>query len=245
MNDHQIFILAAGSNKYAKKPCSLWSFNNGKSILDWQISSLERSLPGSRIETIIGYDYNRIVKRYPNLNFSYALNWKNSSALDTLLNSKYDCREPLIAMYGDTVFRPEALKKFSEVEGDVVIAIDSNWQSRFEGRSQEDINIAETLDILSYKNVEYTGLIKLSPNVLKSLEFIKGTPSGLSSSNFLELLEEIIELGLAIIPFDISSSWAEMNEPNDLVHFILGNKLIGWVLLTHELTEHKLLFKQK
>ena len=41
MYETNILILAAGYNKISDKPCSLWSFDNGRSILDWQINALK------------------------------------------------------------------------------------------------------------------------------------------------------------------------------------------------------------
>ena len=88
MNDYQVFLLAAGSNKHAKKPCSLWSFSNEKSILDWQINAFNKSLRNSKIEIIVGYDHQRIIANYPHLNFSHALKWQTSNAVISARNFK-------------------------------------------------------------------------------------------------------------------------------------------------------------
>ena len=70
-------------------------------------------------------------------------------------------------MYGDTVFHADTLVEFNKLESDVTIAIDSVWKKRFTGRSEEDIELAETLNVEPYGEVEYTGLIKFSPQVLR------------------------------------------------------------------------------
>ena len=57
MFETNILILAAGYNKVSEKPCSLWSFGNGKSILDWQIHAFETVLPKSEINIAIVYNY--------------------------------------------------------------------------------------------------------------------------------------------------------------------------------------------
>ena len=49
MFETNIFILAAGNNNISEKPCSLWSFGNGKSILDWQINAFNAVIPGSEV----------------------------------------------------------------------------------------------------------------------------------------------------------------------------------------------------
>ena len=59
MFETNIFILAAGNNNISEKPCSLWSFGNGKSILDWQINAFNAVIPGSEVNIAIGYDYQK------------------------------------------------------------------------------------------------------------------------------------------------------------------------------------------
>ena len=59
MSKYQIFILAAGYLQHAEKSRNLWSFSNGKSILDWQIYAFEEALPDSQVRIVVGYDYQR------------------------------------------------------------------------------------------------------------------------------------------------------------------------------------------
>ena len=53
MFETNILILAAGYNKISEKPCSLWSFGNGKSILDWQIDTFKTALPNNKVNIAI------------------------------------------------------------------------------------------------------------------------------------------------------------------------------------------------
>ncbi|MBC8298273.1 MAG: hypothetical protein H8E55_21100 [Pelagibacterales bacterium] len=76
MFETNILILAAGYNKVSEKPCSLWSFGNGKSILDWQIHAFETVLPKSEINIAIGYNYQRITANYPNYVFRHVFDWE-------------------------------------------------------------------------------------------------------------------------------------------------------------------------
>lgn len=218
----KIFLLAAGYNKHAERPCSLWSFSNGKSILDWQTHAFEKALPGNEVNIIVGYDYQRIIANHPHLNFSHVLDWQKSSALQSFLSVIQDFSSPALVMYGDTVFHPETLTQLIGMAGDVVVAIDSIWKQRFSGRSQEDIAIAETLNIHPYGEVEYTGLVKFSPKVMDWIS--RHRDNYHSASNFIDLIHDIQDAGFNVATYDVTGSWAEMNEANDLVHFILGNK---------------------
>ena len=217
-----IYLLAAGNNRYTKKPCSLWSFGNGKSILEWQIDTFERSLSNSKINIIVGYESQSIVDNQPGHKFLYSPDWDKSSALHSFLSASNGYNDHAIVMYGDTVFHPETIQELSLVEGDVIIAFDSVWKQRFSGRSPRDISIAETLNIQPYGKVEYTGLVRFSKKVMKWIS--KRNFNYQSTSTFIDLFSDIVAEGFKVVPFDVAGAWAEMNQPNDLVHFILGNK---------------------
>lgn len=60
MFETTILILAAGYNKRSDKPCSLWSFGNGKSILDWQISAFRTAIPKNKINIAIGHNFKKM-----------------------------------------------------------------------------------------------------------------------------------------------------------------------------------------
>ena len=76
MFETNVLILAAGYNKISEKPCSIWSFGNGKSILDWQIDTFKSALPNSEVNIAIGYNSQKILDDYPNHNFQHVYDWK-------------------------------------------------------------------------------------------------------------------------------------------------------------------------
>ena len=221
MQQLQCCILAAGKNRYTGAACSLWSFGNGKSILDWQIHSIEQALPDAKTRVVVGYRYEEIIQAYPQLNFTHVLQWQDGTALQSFLEVPYGSEETALLMYGDTLFHPETLNAFTKIEGDIIVGIDSAWQSRFHQRSQADIQQAETLTSPAHGLVEYTGLLKLSPKILRHIAAQDVQKLG---QNFLDLLAHLQQAGFSISYFDLEANWAEMNEPNDLVHFILGTK---------------------
>ncbi len=217
----QFLILAAGMRHDGRVPCSVWPTANGQSLLEWQINTLHQSCPESHISVIVGYQYDEIVQKYPNVNFSLALNWETESALHSFMQASWKPSEPVIAMYADTVFHQKTIEQFLKISSDVVIAIDSQWQHRFAKRPQTDMDRAETFITNSHGHVEYTGLIKFTSEAISFIHS-KGV-NGLGSS-FLELIELLKDEGFGITYFDVCGDWAEMNEPNDLIHFVLGTK---------------------
>ena len=76
MTNKNIFILAAGYNKYSENPCSLWSFGNGKSILDWQTHTFESAFPGNEVKIAVGYNYQKIIADHPCHTFFMSLTGK-------------------------------------------------------------------------------------------------------------------------------------------------------------------------
>ena len=237
MSKNNILILAAGYNKISDKPCSLWAFDNGKSILDWQINVFETVLPNSGINIAIGYDYQRIISNYPNYSFRYIFDWAKKSALQSFLTITSDHPKHTLVMYGDTVFHSDTLVKFNKIESDIVVAVDSVWKKRFLGRSKKDIELAETLDTKSYGKVEYTGLVKFSPKVMKWI--LENKENYNTNKSFIDLFDDLKIAGFKIKNFDVSGNWAEMNEPSDLVQFILGSKAETLLRIQPKLTKSK------
>ncbi len=237
MFETNILILAAGTNKISEKPCSLWSFGNGKSILDWQVHAFKTVFPNNEITIAAGYDYERIITNYPNYLFKRVFNWEKGNALHSFLSIINDHSKNTFVMYGDTVFHSETLAEFNNKNDDVVVAIDSIWKKRFIGRTREDIELAETLNIQPYGEVEYTGLIKFSPKVIKWILQKKDNYN--SNNNFIDLINDLKRAGFNVSTYDVIGKWAEMNEPSDLVHFILGSKAETLHRIQTKLTKSK------
>ena len=185
MNKINCLILAAGKHKNNDAACSLWTFSNGKSILDWQYHTLNLAIDNPSIQIAIGYKYEEVVKKYKNLNFCRIKNWEEGNSLQSFLEADFSLSDSLLVMYGDTVFRYESIRELLRVNEDIVIGVDSKWKSRFTDRSFDDIKIAEKIETPNEGTLEYTGLIKFSPKVLK---FIKENNNSLKDKTFLDLI---------------------------------------------------------
>lgn len=219
----KIYILAAGFNQHLDKPCSLLSFPNGKNILDWQIGIFNKIFRNNDINLIVGYEYKKIIKQFGHLKHKYINDWNNKNSLQSFLEALDKWENQILVTYGDTVFHHSIIYEFSKINSDVVIGVDSKWKSRFFSRSENDLKIAEKIKDINGLTFEYTGLIKFSPTVNKWL--IKNKEKYLNSKiKFTDLIFALKKNNFEIRYFDVFGGWAEMNEPNDLAHFILGNK---------------------
>lgn len=222
MNDYNLFILSAGKPSNSNGPVSLMKLTKKQSILEWQLSSFKSTFNIKNAIAVVGYDYASVVREYHDLQFKYVPNWENTGPLGSFLEAVKGSSSSALVTYGDTVFHTETLRQISSSSGDVVVAVDSKWQRRFYGRPMRDQKIAETLTIPSLGKVEYTGLIKFSEKSMAWLSEQKNTFN--DKSDFPMVIAALKRSNLNIVFVDIHGGWAELNEPNDLVQFVMGNK---------------------
>lgn len=122
--------------------------------------------------------------------------------------------------------------------GDVAILVDSHWRQRFENRSQTDLDRCEKVNLYQEQvtrlgrdipaelaDAEFAGLVRLTPKVAHFLaEQSLLIPKAIGSGNLPQLLEFMRIRGFTISAVDVEGDWAELNQPEDLTHFILGTK---------------------
>ena len=210
-----IYILAAG-----KDNSSLLSLSKNNSLLDWQIGTIKKSFPRNDAFVVVGHNFIELKDRFPDLNFLNAYGHKN--ALQSFLSVQHKISSDCISMYGDTLFHSDTISNLANTESDCVVVFDSKWQNRFQGRTSQDSSIAEIIKIKDFGDVEFTGLVKMSANVIDWLKNFNNKSS--SNINFVEAFMEIEKAGFSIKYLDVVGDWAEMNQSEDLAHFIMGTK---------------------
>ncbi len=220
-----VFFLGAGASQLGRLPSALKAISKNRKALDWQLQSLERT-EINKINFIGGYHVQEIVAQYPELNYTIVPDWQHNSVVYTLLQAPFRSGQEALILYSDTLFRPKIIEQFSEVKADVVVGVDSHWLTRFSHRSEADIESAEVFDIVGYpqfkgvSKVEFTGLVKLSPNaieVLKSLDLS-------DVRDLLQVINIFEQINLEVVFYDVEGQWTEFNSDFDIAHFILGTK---------------------
>ena len=217
-----LYILAAGSNKRSDNASSIWYLPNGKSILDWQIQTFTRAFPNLNPLILVGFNYSEVIKRHPDLSFKYVNKWHTGTPFKSFFSSFLNIQRKVLITYGDTIIRHKTLIKFSSITTDVTVGVDSTWKTRFSGRPKKDLERAEIIKDENANEFEFTGLIKFSERVSNWLERYKHKLR--DCKNMLELISTLQKHNFTIQYFDLVGEWAEMNEENDLAHFILGSK---------------------
>ena len=192
--------------------------------MDWQIHSFESVSSLDKIHYLGGYHLEEVINSYPKINYTVIPDWQEKNVLHTLLKAPF-AGQSSITVYSDTVFRKDTVNNMLAVDADVVYCVDSCWKERFNSRQQDDIGLAETLELTLCSGltveVEFTGLIYFSADAVSHLNNIDEANVG---NNLLDLLVYLERLGLSVQPFDVTGAWAELNSPDDIARFILGTK---------------------
>jgi glutamine kinase len=219
-----VFLLGAGRPAHGNKPSALKNIALNTKVMDWQLHSFEAICDVDGFHFLGGYHVDEVIKNYPQLNYTVIPDWETKSVLHTFLKAPFSNR-PAFAIYSDTVFRKEIVAGILSVDADVVFCIDSLWKERYESRSTEDVQSAETIrinnasDILN--EVEFTGLIYFNSNAVKYISKLDETVIG---SNLIHLIRFLEKSELSVKFFNVSGNWAEFNSPSDIAHFVLGTK---------------------
>lgn len=215
----QLFLLGAGRPAIGNKPTALKHIALNTKAMDWQLHSFENFVEHSDVHFLGGYHIDEVKNSYPNLNITYIPNWEDGGVLHTLLSAPFSNKEAMCA-YSDTMFRKSVVDRVNSIDSDVVVCVDSLWKSRFDGRTKQDIETAETITVDGRLH-EFTGLIKFSQKVSLHLADIEANALG---RDLLDLISYIKRQGFSVNYHDIAGEWAEFNSPEDISRFILGTK---------------------
>ena len=215
-----LYFLGAGKPANGNKPAALKNIANNTKAMDWQLHSFDDVINFEDVYFMGGYHVSEVVDEYPNLNFLISPDWEKSTALDTLLHAPF-VSESVLITYTDTLFRKDFINSVVQLSNDVTVVVDSKWKNRFESRTEEDINKAETITIDGIE-VEFTGLVYLtekSVNIVNKSKS-KGHLVGTSIISLVNYLERYCSVEYV----DVNGDWAEFNSPSDITNFILGTK---------------------
>jgi choline kinase len=116
----------------------------GRSILDWTLDALADA--GIRdIVFVGGYLIDKIKADYPQ--FTYCLNadWPNNNILASLFCAEEYMSDGFVCSYSDTLYRGDVVGRALEHPGDIALCVDTDWRSRYVGRTQHPESDAEKL----------------------------------------------------------------------------------------------------
>lgn len=206
------------------------------SVLDWLLHAC-RNIDATPI-FVGGYQLNEIEKKYPKLNTVNNPKWSESKATYSLFKGLPYVNDSTIVSYSDVLYRPALVQLVENSNDDITIVLDSSWRTRFSGRTREDQDLSEKVcfhldgvkrlgvDIsIEQANAEFVGLVKFSGKVV---DYLKRHYARFMETHVQASLSYLIETlrieGFEVGYVDVKGDWAELNQPEDLAHFILGTK---------------------
>ncbi|EGR0551023.1 sugar metabolism cluster protein [Vibrio cholerae] len=233
---NKIVILAAGLPHLGENP-ALSQTVGGLSIIDWQLNSLD--LISENIDVVLGFRASEQKHSFQlPINFLENKEWETTKSAGSLLLVDLNQVDELWISYGDVLYHSQAVQQISSTQSEAVVAYDSEWRTRYLGRDHSDISEAEKV-IVSNNQVqrlgsgintewatgEFVGLACLRGQALDILKQLKLESSAeLKNLTLPDLLELIRTKGVSLTGVDLKGQWAELNEPRDLAHFVMGTK---------------------
>jgi choline kinase/phosphohistidine swiveling domain-containing protein len=231
-------ILGAGPPARGQRPAALHSLGVNGRVLDWLVGALRTACDD--VLFVGGYGLQEIVGNYPTLRVVLNPTWATTGPVGSLLRAGSGQQAgACLVSYADILYRDTLVRELQAHPADTVIAIDTRWRERYEGRSAADIASAEVVALDGERvagargrfmpgravqpDAEYVGLAKLGPASLARLAARASDPD-LARWDMPRLFEALLADGVPIAVVDCGGDWAELNAAQDIAHFVLGTK---------------------
>lgn len=229
-------ILAAGRgsrmNELTSEAPKCMIELNGKTLLDWQISTLADA-GITEIGVVTGYKEHLIndarIKKF------YNARWNSTNMVFSLSCAEaWITKGPCIVSYSDIIYRAEAVQLLMSSNAELAITYDPNWNLLWEQRFENPLEDAEVFRLKDGKWLkeigskpknkseiegQYMGLLRFSPQAWERVKNIWEALSSQRSDNIhmtdmLQLLINENKIKIEAIPYD--GEWAEFDSPSDL-----------------------------
>lgn len=234
--DHRVVILGAGISARGDVPSALHPTGDGRLTLDWILSAFG-GLDHVQTEFVAGFGAEKLRDEYPGLRIHHNARWASTGPAHSLSLAPLHARYGTFICYSDIVFRPQTVNTLLQSDAGAVIAVDSRWRDRYEGRSHMEMGSAEKVRVREGRVLQLTGLEEGGSEIVEfaGLVYLSSTTaarlSNVLSSDRLgpraglpEVLAFLLANDLSIKAVDVQGQWAELNAPQDLARFVLGTK---------------------
>lgn len=112
----------------------------GRPLLDWTVERLRLAGCG-QIVIVVGYRAELI--KVPGATLVENSDYRDNNILHSLMKARDHLSGPVMASYSDIWVEPHIHRHLAETEGDIVIAVDQDWQPYYEGRTLHPLGEAE------------------------------------------------------------------------------------------------------
>ena len=180
----EVYFLGAGKPFKGEQHSALHDIDNSSKVLDWSLEAINFFNP--KCFFVCGYQAEALKASHPKLKYIENKEWESTKAGWSLLTALSKESKDMLVSYSDIVFRESAVKNILKSDSDIVVAVDSQWRSRYSGRNFEELNKCEkvclsknTINLLgsnidtNQANAEFIGLVYFSKKATKELLKIK------------------------------------------------------------------------
>ena len=212
---------------------------NGKSILERQIETF-RNNGIKEIIVIIGPNKDKF--QLKNIEYVVDKKFHDHEQLGSLMAANKHFQNDVVISFGDVIVDNNIMKQVIESTYDIGVAIDLNWEKKYENRTQHPKSEADLALIRSNKLTkikknldsvenhqlgEFLGIIKLSnigsKKFLDVFERLNSSHEGKfhDASSFqkaylTDMIDELIQTNEDVNPIFIDGVWFEIDTPQDL-----------------------------
>ena len=231
-----VIIIAAGSGErisddIKNTPKSLIDVNN-KPIIEYQIDVLKQ-MKLDHIVVITGSNNEKFELK--NVQYIKDVNYNEHDILGSLMEAKDYIKNDVLILYSDIIFEAKIIEKILDSKSDISVAVDMNWEKRYENRSEhpkteaENVLLNEEKNIQNEKNLigEFLGIMKLSAEgskifIKKYEELLKNNKgnfheaSSVLKAYLTDMIQELVDSRIPVEPVFISGKWCEIDTMQDL-----------------------------
>ena len=241
----KLAVLAAGKPLHGKRPTASEEVLAGITSVKWTMSVADASSANTQV--VVGYGHEEIQRQLPDAAIRVNSSWETSSSVESFFKLDLDGVEPLLVTYSDIVFSRRLVENIVAADADVVVGWDAQFLSEHKDldRDFELVCVDDGLVVVSGTSAHnnpgggfFPGVIKLSARAIERLTRIpESERRRLSGFHMSELVDYLIKEGLSVRAVECSGQWARIEEPDELVRFVLGSKADTLVQLEPLITQ--------
>ena len=215
---------------------------NGKTLFNRQTDLLlENSI--SKINVVVGYKK----ECFSDNAFTYFVNtnYESNNILHSLFCAETAMDEGFLFSYSDILYESVIVRQMLNQDSDIVIAVDPEWETYYEGRIEHPIDEAELVFSENGETVtqirknadhtnalgEFLGLACFSEQGAKDLKEVFGELQNYYARNpdkpfhsarsfkqayLTDMFQEMVDRDYRVTTVKIEGKWAEMDTPEDL-----------------------------
>jgi choline kinase/phosphohistidine swiveling domain-containing protein len=233
---HQVAILGAGRGLRGSRSSAMIDIDGTGRVMDWLLAAFG-VLGDPDVSFVGGYQADQVIERYSQVRPVFNRDWRTTGPVQSLALVPLDLDRELFACYADVVFRPAAVAALRDAGGDVVLAIDSHWRRRYDGRGRAALEKAEKIRLaggriteigtgiaVAEADAEFAGVLRLSVTGVRALSGLLAAGALPPTATMPDLIRRLIGCDLRVTTVDLEGQWAELDAQQDLARFVLGTK---------------------